>query len=366
MIEVLSEIFSSLNLTKKILAIISISFCLLLIIIYFISCLQIKCSFLAKKETNHSEDARNSFLEKTSVHSIKKKNKKKKIGLGSHYIFFLIFSNLLSEVVEIGAILYYKDKEVDDKHDKSCQIFGFAHNFFDLSSVCWTSMLTLLFYNSTKVTSKMFLKDKKYLIIGIAYNLISCGIFCVIPYFMGCFGFARTYCTFYQPEGGEDFAFIVKVSIWKYIFVVFTLINTIYNIFCFQKTTKFYSTKLALLKKQNHKEYILVLIFVRVFQLFCITLIVSRLLKLVCIVMLEFTGNELNTIEEVVVFSNAIIFNLNGTFNSIASIIFFRGVFWCCISTESDVRDVEQTQEKEDEDKGDIEYKNDEDSINGK
>ena len=390
------DIVNSLGVTKEILAIITISFCFFLLIIYFISCLQIKCSFLAKKEPI---SVRKTFLDKTSVHSSKIKNQKKKIGLGSHYIFFLIFSNFLSEIVELTAILYYKNRTVDPENeddDFSCQLFGFAHNFFDLSSVCWTSMLALLFYNSTKLKSQMFFKDKKYLIIGILYNIISCGIFCVIPYFRECFGFARTYCTFYQPIETDETRIKIKVMLWKYAFVIFILINTIYNIFCFHKTTKFYSTKLSLLKKQNRKEYILVLIFVRVFQLFSITLIVSRLIKFICIVMLDFSDTDVKNFDNFqifMIFSNAIIFNLNGTFNSIGSIFFFRGVFWCCISTDSDVRNVEkkeqdekkvdeeneeeekEEEEKEDEEKNlvkkedeeeNIEYKNDEDSINGK
>ena len=127
----------ALTLTKKILSSISISFCLLLIIIYFVSCLQIKCSILAKKEIETLEDKRGSFLDKTSLHSSKKKNKTKKIGLGSHYIFFLILSNLLSGIVEIIQIAL-KDFTIieDDRQNENCQLIGFAHNFFDLSSVC--------------------------------------------------------------------------------------------------------------------------------------------------------------------------------------------------------------------------------------
>ena len=355
------EFKSALKLAKTILSSISISFCLLLIIIYFISCLQIKCSIFAKKEIETLEDKRGSFLDKTSIHSSKNKNKTKKIGLGSHYIFFLILSNLLSGIVEIISIFF------GDTTDK-CELIGFAHNFFDLSSVCWTSMLALLFYNSTKITSQMFFKDKKYLIIGIAYTLISCIIFCVIPYYAECFGMATTYCTFYQLSEVVYKKDKIRVGIFKYIFVFFSFINTIYNIFCFHRTTRFYSTKLSLLKKQNLKEYVLVLIFVRVFQLFSITLIVSRLIKFSCMVMLDIVNKddiENSFIIKGMIFLNAVIFDLNGTFNSIASIFFFRGVFWCCISTESDVRNVENNEEDLEEKKEGVEY-SDKDSINGK
>ena len=361
-----TDFSQALKLTKQILSSISISFCLLLIIIYFISCLQIKCSIFAKKEIE-TLDKRGSFLDKTSIHSSKNKNKTKKIGLGSHYIFFLILSNLLSGVVEIISIIFEEITD-NDPHGKVCQLIGFAHNFFDLSSVCWTSMLALLFYNSTKVTSQMFFKDKKYLIIGIAYTLISCIIFCVIPLSTECFGMAKTYCTFYQPieQNNDDYIKeMIKVCIFKYIFVFFSFINTIYNIFCFHRTTRFYSTKLSLLKKQNLKEYVLVLIFVRVFQLFSITLIVSRLIKFSCMVILDIVGETMNNFIKTMIFLNAVIFDLNGTFNSIASIFFFRGVFWCCISTESDVRNVENNEEDLEEKKEGVEY-SDKDSINGK
>ena len=311
--------FNAIVLVKIITASITIASCALLLIVYLINALQIKCFICIKR-------------------SKKTFNNKKKIGLGSNYICLLILSNFLGEIVEIIAINYDKIKDGDLKKNpkgSACQIFGLSHKLFDLSAICWTTMLTLLFYSSTQLGSEILFKNKKYFLLGFLYNFFSGFIFCVIPYFMNCYGFGRTYCSFLDENDP-------KILIWKYAFVLFALINSIYNIFCFYKTTKFYSRKLTLLKTRNYKEYSLVLIYVRVFQLFPVTLVVSRFVKGLYIIILQFYDEEKEFDEfdifiKILIYASNILYHLEGTFNSIASIFFFRGVFWCCTTSKDDI-----------------------------
>lgn len=338
--EEIKKRLTDLDLSKIITAFISVLFCTFLIIVYFISCLQIKCSICAKKENATPENTRKSYLEKSLVQFSNEK-KSSKIGLGSNFIFFLILSNLLSGLGELGAIYYnyYISFFEDNKHGPACQFFGFIHNLFDLSSVCWTSMLGFLFYGSTKLTSEILYKYTKYLLIGISYNLLSGIIFCVIPYLDGCYGYAKTYCFFYEGDNR------IAIMIWKIAFIIFVLINTIFNIYCFYKTTRFYSKKLTILKSQNYKEYIFVLIYSRVFQLFAITLIISRSIKFISLIIIPFA---VGLFKEIMIYLNADVFNLTGAFNAFASIFLFRGVFWCCISSRNNNQNEENNEIKKD------------------
>jgi hypothetical protein len=270
----------------------SISFvcCLALIIIYLILCLQMKFNICTKKEEDNEslaflENEESSVQEKTNKNKI---NKKGKIGLGSNFMFLLTISNFFGSIFEFLFYFYYKNKihEFDgitdieyEKHkliytemnkDYKCHLFGFAHNFWDLFAVCWTTMLTLLFYSSTNLSNEMLYQDKKYLIIGFVFSGVLCIIFCAIPYATGCYGFARFYCSFRYKEVEDNNVIDEKPlnRFWRYSFVAITFLNNAINVICLFKTNLFYSKKLGIIKKQNKAEYKLMIIYVWVFRIF--------------------------------------------------------------------------------------------------
>ena len=332
-----NEEYPNLNLIKEITASITIFFCFILIITYFISVLQVKFNILIKEDISKevrrkSRYSHSSFLENTGLEVNNEENKTKKIGLGSHYMFFLILSHFFGGISELIYIISEKQNNYKEESEKGhenieCKIFGFLHNFFDLSSVCWTTMLTYLFYKSINLSNEILFKDEKYLLIGFLYWLISCGILCGLPYFRNCYGFSSTYCAFRKGKNDE-----LELKVWIYAFIITVLLNNVYNCICLYKTTVFYSKKLKILKTQNLREYKLVRIYVRVFQIFPIVLVVTRILKLIPVILLNFLAR--NTITKGFVYLNAIAFNINGALNSLACIYFFRGVFWCCFSSK--------------------------------
>lgn len=325
-----------LKLLKEISASITIFFCFILIVTYFISFLQVKFDILIKKDLSNevSRDTRcsqNSFLEKSGL-SVKENEKQtKKIGLGSHFMLLLILSQFFGGIVELIYLLIDEDYRTGDNEDEKleCQLFGFFHNFFDLSSVCWTTMLTYLFYKSTNLSSEILYNDTKYLVIGFLYWFFSCFIFVVIPLIEKEYGFSSSYCAFRRKKKGEKG---IELLIWILSFIIIVLINNIYNCICLYKTTKFYSAKLKVLKNQNEKEYNLVYIYVKVFQIFPIVLVITRIFKSVSVFLLIALGDE-DLISKIFIYLNGFSFNINGALNSLACIYFFRGVFWCCFST---------------------------------
>lgn len=327
------EEYPNLNLLKEIAASTTIFFCFILIITYFISFLQVKFKILVKeditKEIRTTRYSHSSFLEQSGLQAKDEDKQTKKIGLGSHYMFYLILSHFFGGIAEliyiiIGDESIYKKGNENHKENFECQLFGFFHNFFDLSSVCWTTMLTYLFYKSTNLSSEILYKDNKYLFIGFLYWFLMCGVFCVIPLFQNCYGFASTYCAFRK---GDD----IKIKIWSSSFIFIVLFNSVFNIICLFKTTIFYSKKLKLMKSQDNKEYKLVYVYVKVFQIFPIVLVITRLLKLIPVLLLK--SFEHSTITKVFIYLNGFGFNINGALNSLACIYFFRGVFWCCCSS---------------------------------
>ena len=222
----------------------------------------------------------------------------------------------------------YKDINEDTK----CLFLGFAHNFFDLFAVCWTTMLTILFYRSTNLSNEMLYKDKKYLIIGFAFSTIICFIFCIIPLILKSYGFARYYCSFKYNEIDDNYEVQDEKTLtkfWRYSFVGITFLGNAFNVLCLIKTNKFYSKKLLYIKKQNKKEYKLMLIYVWVFRIFPIVLVISRIFKGFSRIMVEYFSVD-ETFEDIIEYMNAFLFASNGIFDSIACLFFFRGVFLCC------------------------------------
>ena len=338
---------------------ISIFFCLLLILVYFILCLQVKFNTCTKNEVDEKSLLDNDLTSENSSDKSKNNNKRGKIGLGSNFMFLLTISNFLGSIFEFMFYFYYIGEKnyIEEKYKQftqdikefklyqkinesgKCYFYGFAHNFFDLFTVCWISMLTLLFYRSTNLSNEMLYHDNKYLIIGFAFSIISCLIFCGIPCSTTSYGFARYYCSFryYECQNTND-PFKEKTinTIWRWCFVSITGLNNLFNAICLFKTSKFYSRKLKLIKTQNKKEYKIMLIYVWVFRIFPIVLLISRFFKGISRIMINvgFEGLTIDIFEYV----NGFLFASNGIFDSIACIFFFRGVFWCCSNNIVDER----------------------------
>ena len=341
-------------LLRSIFCSISFTCCLALIIVYIILCLQVKLKLCIKKEEDDDNSDLSPFIENESSSNESKKkkdNKDGKIGLGSNFMFFLTISNFFGSLFEFLFLFYYKsEKKSKDlsnptdnielynifNEDEKCYLFGFAHNFFDLYTVCWISMLTFLFYKSTTLSNEMQYQDKKYLTIGFIYSSLLCIIFCVIPFATHSYGFANYYCSFRYKEikkiSNNEYKILNEKTLnkfWRISFVVVTFLNNAFNALCLIKTTIFYSRKLAMINKQNKNEYRLMKIYVWVFRIFPIVLLVSRLFKgLSRLIIEKFDLNR--TTVNIIEYANAFFFASNGIFDSIACLFFFKGVFWCC------------------------------------
>ena len=104
--ELIRENDEKIILARSIFCIISFSCCFILIFVYFILCLQMKCGICTRNK-NDSKD----FLESdTSSEEGKKKNNnnKGKIGLGSNFMFLLLFLIFLVQFLNFYFIFITK------------------------------------------------------------------------------------------------------------------------------------------------------------------------------------------------------------------------------------------------------------------
>ena len=322
----------------KITVSISLTCCLALIIIYIIYYLQVKFGILIDKESNQSS-IKKSILEKPNEDGNDDKNKKR-VGLGSNYMFLLILSNFIGGIFELILFISYDNGNL--KGDL-CILLGISHSFFELCGICWTTMLTYLFYCSTSVSDEIFFKETKYLIIGFLYSILTSLIFGVGPAFSSYYGEEKYLCFF---RYGND-----MILFWNISHAIIIGLNLIFNCFFLFRTFVFYSKRAHILKKQNEKEYKQLLIYIWVFRIFPFVLIITSLIKGSSRVIAYFLSNK-SLLLKILGFSNVMIHNLNGFLNSLACFYFFRGVFWCCSSkdtkaTKEYITEIPETHEEE-------------------
>lgn len=326
---------------------ISLFLCFLVTIIYIIFYLQTKNLLCFKKD---NENRVNYFSD--NFDSDSNNIKSEKIGLGSNFILYITLSNFFGSFFEFLFYFYYINKKknyensiqslnklyIEINNDKTCHFYAVSHNIFDLFSACWITMLTLLFYKSTKPQNEMLLKRIKYTIIGFIYSILSCIIFCILPLMTNSYGFVRYFCSFtYQETYMKENGLIetekkITNTIWRYIFSFFEGINTIFHVIFLIITKNFYSKQLEDIKGVNKKGYKSLLIYIWIFRMFPIILMVSRLYKIFSRFLREQTNDD--NIKNIFEYLNGFVFASNGIFNSIACLFFFRSFFSCFSSDE--------------------------------
>ena len=318
---------SGIVLTGTITVSISLISCFALIIIYIILCLQIKFNILSGNEEN-KESIKKSILDNGAGENSNKKDDKK-IGLGSNFMFLLILSNFIGGIFELLLFLHFRatDGELDESF---CTLLGVAHNFFELNGICWTTMLTYLFYCSTIVSHEIFYKETKYLIIGFLYSSLISIIFGVGPLLNNYYGESKYLCFFKysSKEGNNNF-----ILFWNICNATVIGLNCILDCIFLFKTFVYYAKKTHILKKQNEKEYRQLSLYILVFRIFPFVVIITAIIKGSSRTIAYFLSEQ-NVLLKILGYSNVIIHNLNGFLNSLACFYFFKGVFWCCCTHE--------------------------------
>ena len=324
-------------LTKSIFCGISSICCLSFMIIYLILNLQLKlCLCIGKNDDDNDYDDNNldKYFNNDNFWKRDNVNHKDlgKISLVSNFMLLLAFSNFLGSLFEFLFYFYY-EKKIDENaedniyniinDDHICHLFGFSRNFFDLFSICWTMMITLLVYNLKYKSQEILTNQKKYFVIGFIYSFMFSLIFTGMPYLMKKYGFSRYYCSFkYESNRGRN---NLEEGIWRDLYLIANFVSLLLIVIYFLKANKFFTKTLFLTKKINEIRQKSILKYVQVFRIFPIIVIISRLFRFVSRVIVE--KFDVSQFENVIQYCNGFFFASSGIFDSIACIIFFDLVF---------------------------------------
>lgn len=302
-------------LTRMICSCVSLCFCFGMIIIYIVLCFQVR--YNKKKEIKLSD------CEKTSITS----NTNRKIGLGSHFMFFLILSNFFSSIIPIIYYVADQNNLINSKVTPLCTALGFFHNYLDLCAVCWTSVIVKLFLISTRITEFLPGQEKKTMVVSTLYSFIFPFLFTAVPF---CkpepYGNADTHCSFYYPDNKDEKR--DHPIPWNYIFTGFVCLNLLYNFYCLFHVIRYYSNKIKNYQKDSN-DYKVINRYVNVFRIFPLVLILSRSAKGVNRGVITMFALNNETILAIISYTGSILYCLNGLFNSLICVYFFRGVFTC-------------------------------------
>ena len=313
---------------RMIFSIISLVACFIIILLYIILFIQVKFS----KNSNKNEQENINSISSEGLNS----NKSNKIGLGSHYMFFLVISNFFGAIVEGSLYIYlnqddmqFPETEFYKKFSDTpyCKGYAFFHNFFELSGICWTTMITKLFYYSTQIVISG--SQKQQMAKAFTYSFLSSLIISILPVIFGGYGFAYTHCSFVKKDFDNSNTHTLSI-IFGAILTIFIILNALFYIYALFKSYSFYKKKIKQLKEQNEGEYSSLKVYVYLFFIFPIVLMITRIMKLIQYFVDFLDKEEWIYIVIILTYINSILYCLTGTFDSAFCFFFFRGVYKTC------------------------------------
>lgn len=324
-IAIQNEFYSRVITLRSICSIISLISCSVIVIIYLILSFQMLLNKCIKK-ANYLLEQENEIDSITSFQP--SANQKTKIGIGSHFMFMLILSNIISNVISLIFEVKYKSVQpLDNKDDTTCKALGFFETFFSLSSVCLTTLITRLFLKSTETTSLNQFQEKHEFHLGSIYTFSFSFLLSIFPLLSNSYGNAFYQCSFNY----ENDKFNFWSCLWLVFINLFVILNFVYNIISLWKVNTFYSAKMLLFQsQQKNSEYNTLRMYVIVFRVFPIVLVITRSLNIISRVVDILYDPSGYFIVRFFVYFSSIVYCLNGMFNSVFCLYFFRGVFNLC------------------------------------
>ena len=263
----------------------------------------------------------NTFISEENYHSNniilnKNSNFNENSILGNNQIFLLIISNLLSSINTIYTSIKYPlgFQFYFDKYSTYCIYLGFFDTLFEVSSICWTSVISNIFLTSLNIRISSSDRTVK-LFKGIIYSIILPFLLTLFPFYTNSYGPAQTYCSFDYVN--YDF----RTQFLNISFIIFDGGNVIYNIYAFYKVIDFSKNILNKIFVINPLEYDEIIKYIRLYCLFPINLVISKLLEGLSRIIIYYEYDNIY-----IVYINSIIFCLNGFFNSIPSFFLFTGI----------------------------------------
>ena len=236
--------------------------------------------------------------------------------IGSNEMFFLIISNFLSSINTIYSSIKYPlgFNYYFDKYSTYCIYLGFFENLFEVSSICWTSVISNLFLTSLNIRLSSSNGNAK-LFKEISFSIILPLFLTLFPFYTHSYGPAQTHCSFDYVNYDKTTQFL------NIAFIIFNLGNIIFNIYAFYKVINFSLYTLKIILVSNPYEYNELIKYIKLYCLFPINLVISKFLEGLCRILLYYKKKNIY-----IFYINSIIICLNGFLNSIPSFFLFTGI----------------------------------------
>ncbi len=268
-----------------------------------------------------------------------KNYKQLKMGYGHNLIFLLSISDFVYSWATFIKLGGFSESETDTgRIDASCVAQGFLINFSELSSICWTSMISLLIYLGTFADITKISKIYWY------FSLYSYGLPSILsfgPLITKSYGPAGAWCWMNTQNLAQSDAWI-----WALIIYIFSWVNIIFNFFAVYKAIRYFEIRAFEIKEENHKEY-------NFLKNFCIVLKFFPMILIIC--WFFPTINRIYTFishkQNVVLFSLHILFtSMTGFFNTLVYSYYYKSFIPClnCLfGSEKEVKTNEKNEIQE-------------------
>jgi hypothetical protein len=330
---------------RSICSILSSLACVFIIILYIIMFVNYRWNkyMIIRQEESQSNvnnsldesciDTNNDMLIRQSSKSNKKLKRKRnsnkqlnnKMGIGIHLIFFLILTNLGWCVGSIFGLDGFNSEKDNEK--SGCIAQAIIQNYFDISTICWNSIISAITLLGTRAcyTDMKKINNKFYLFL--IYSNIFPLILSLGPYFTNDYGSAGVWC----------WINLQKLDTSRYIWIVlinlFNWLNIFYTIYALFTASKFFSIRKAEIGKdaEKIKEIKFLGKYIFILRIFPMVVLITRFFG---------TFNRLYSMifdhdsYELFCF-HSVCTSLAGFLNSSIYFYFFRGVFKCCKKQKS-------------------------------
>jgi hypothetical protein len=336
---------------------ISILSCLVIMVFYFLMCFSLRCkkknfdsqgSMLSEinnteENDNFNQSGQNQLLitnESFSDDSFKKRKKmslpeskvKKqvgnKMGMVRDLIFFLIISNL---GYSIGSFLGINGFKSSDKNNPLCIAQAFTQNFFDISSICWNSIISRVSLLGTRRNCSEMNKVQNKLWVYVIYSNLMPLIICLGPFFTESYGPSGIWCWIDMDEFSQ-----VSV-IWICFIYCFTWLHIFYVIYALLTTSIYFTTRKNEIENDLSKAHEVRLLkkYVLFLRIFPLTLVLTRLTST-----LNRGYTMLYNEDNAILYGlQATFYSLSGFFNALFYSYYYRSVFLtCCPKKEEEVQ----------------------------
>jgi hypothetical protein len=241
---------------------------------------------------------------------------RKKMGIGNDLIFCLILSNL---GWCIGSFLGMDFYSAQDRSNPLCIAQAFIQNFFDMSVICWTTLISRVTILGTKKVYADIRKMKVKMYLYFLYGYICPFLFSIGPYLTNSYGWAGAWCwiDLYKPDAYDYF--------WITSNYIFNWLNLFYIFYALIAASIYFSKrhKEIMADSSKYREQRFLNKYIVILRIFPIVLMITHLPGVANRCYSLFTASD----SHILFICQSVAISLSGFFNSLLYSYFYRSVF---------------------------------------